>query len=195
MLLNGFLLGLSTGLFCISYCLPIYAPILLSESRTKKQTWFVFVKFTFGRFLAYIIFGAAVSFLGSRISSSTFGAIITVAIIIMAISLILYSLGFALPKSKLCHLFKKIKPPFLFGFLTGINVCPPFLLAVAYVFKSGNVLGGMLFFSSFFVATTLYLAPFTFLGYFSKTKILTQIARIAAFVVGFIFLIIGLNSI
>jgi len=195
MILNGFLLGLSTGLFCISYCLPIYAPILLAESRTKKQTWFVFVKFTLGRFIAYILFGAVVGFLGSKISNSIFSTIITIAVIILSCLLILYALGFALPKAKFCKLFKKVKPPFLFGFLTGINVCPPFLLAMAYTFKSGDILGGIFFFASFFVATTLYIAPFTFLGYLSKTKLLTQIARVAAFVVGLIFLVIGLNSI
>ena len=194
MLINGLLLGLSTGIFCLSYCVPIYIPLLLAEKRDKTQIWRVFLKFTLGRLIAYIIFGAVVGYLGTRLSGAFFQKTISAAMIILALTLIAYSLGLTIPQSKFCHYFKKIRVPFLLGFLTGINICPPFLLALTYGFKSGGVIDGILFFTAFFVGTTIYTAPFTFAGHLSQNKILRQIGTLSAFLVGIIFLILGLRG-
>lgn len=194
MLINGLLLGLSTGIFCLSFCIPIYVPLLLVEERKKRRIWWVFLQFTFGRLLAYIIFGAIVGYLGSRLTGETFSKITSLMMLVLAGLLIAYSLGLTIPKSKFCHYFKKIKIPFWLGFFTGINVCPPFLLALTYGFQSGGIISGVLFFTAFFFGTTLYLIPFTFAGLLSQNKILRQMGNVSAFFVGIVFLFLGLKG-
>ena len=49
--------------------------------------------------------------------------------------------------------------PFAMGFLTGINVCPPFLTGMVVVLAIGSAAGGVAFFMAFFAATSLYLLP------------------------------------
>lgn len=195
MIFKGLLLGLSTGLFCLSWCVPIYTPLLLSTQKSIREIWLAFVKFSLGRLLAYIIFGAVVGYLSEFIIGGIFSKIISWSIIIIALLMIGYGFGLTIPKSKFCQRIKKMKILFWAGFLTGINVCPPFMLAVVSGLKSGNVISGILYFLFFFIGTSVYLVPLTFLGYFNKLKILNKIATYSAILVGIIFLFYGLKGI
>jgi sulfite exporter TauE/SafE len=195
MIIKGILLGLSTGIFCLSWCVPIYTPLLLSTPKSKKEIWLAFLKFSLGRLIAYLLFGLVVGYLSSFLTSLIVSQVISWAIVILAILMIFYALGLTVPKSKFCHVFKKTKVLFWAGFLTGINVCPPFLLAVTSGLKTGEVISGALYFFAFFIGTSVYLIPITFLGYFSKLKLLNQIATYSAILVGLIFLIYGLKGI
>ena len=195
MIIKGLLLGLSTGIFCLSWCIPIYTPLLLSSKRSKKEIWLGFIKFSLGRLIAYAIFGMIVGFLGNLLTSPFVSKIISWAIIILAVLMIVYALGLTVSKTKLCRLCKKTKILFWAGFLTGINICPPFLLAITSGLKTGEVISGILYFLAFFIGTTIYLIPFTLLGYFTKLKLLNQIATYSALLVGIIFLIYGLKGI
>jgi len=38
---SGFLAGLSVGIYCIGACLPIFVPILLSQRRTTKSSFWL----------------------------------------------------------------------------------------------------------------------------------------------------------
>ena len=188
-IINGLLLGLSTGIFCLSWCIPIYAPLLLVEKRKVKTSLWVFLKFSLGRLTGYILFGAAVGFLGSKISGNIFQLVINLSMILLAGLMITYAFGLTIPQSKFCKIYKKIKPAFWLGFLTGINVCPPFLLALTQGLASAEVIKSILFFIMFFLGTTFYIFPFTFLSFFSNKKILRQIAQISAVIIGLVFLI------
>jgi len=187
-LLNGLLLGLATGIFCLSYCAPIYLPQLMAQ-KNKYQGWSVFFKFNLGRLIAYAIFGAVFAWLGAQFHVQFLQNFARWIIIILSILLILYGLGLTLPKLRWCAWTKKIQLPFISGFLLGINICPPFLLALTYNFQLGGILNGIAFFIMFFLGTTVYLIPITFLGYFSNIKWIRQAGRIAAIAVGIIFLI------
>ena len=186
-LINGFLLGLSTGIFCLAYCAPVYIPQLLSES-DKRQGWMVFIKFNSGRLIAYIIFGALFSWLGLQAHADFLQRFSAWIMILLSILLLLYGLGMSLPKLKFCALIKKAKVPFISGFLLGINICPPFLVALIYNFQSANVISGIMFFVAFFVGTTLYLIPITFLGLLNRLTGIKQAARLAAIIVALILL-------
>jgi len=80
----------------------------------------------------------------------------------------------------------------LAGFLAGINICPPFLLAVTTVMDIGGALRGALFFLVFFVATSVYLLPLFFAGFVSRLASVRFAARVAAIAAGgwYIFLAI-----
>ena len=59
-IVNGFLLGLTTGVFCLTWCIPALLPLILSKGRKIKQSFFLFFEFTFGRLIGYILFGGLV---------------------------------------------------------------------------------------------------------------------------------------
>jgi hypothetical protein len=82
--------------------------------------------------------------------------------------------------------------PVALGLLTGLSWCPPFLLAVAGAAESGGVPGSLAFFAAFFVGTSLYFLPLSGLGVLRRSRALGQVARLAAGVIGTVYLYRGL---
>lgn len=65
MILKALALGFSSGIFCLGYCYPVLAPIMLSrEQGLFKKTAISLALFLLGRLTAYIIFGSLVGLLG-----------------------------------------------------------------------------------------------------------------------------------
>jgi hypothetical protein len=74
------------------------------------------------------------------------------------------------------------KWPMLFsivlGVLTGINICPPFLLVFTEAANAGNLGGSLFFFFTFFLGTSTYFLPVPFLGCLNRFAQLQIIGRI-----------------
>ena len=192
-LIQPFLLGLSVGIFCLTYCVPFIAPYIVAEERKIKKNFKVILKFIFGRFWGYVLFGAIFGYLGERIDLPIVNLILIISLMVLSLLLIVYALGFLKPKWSLCSgKFFKEKSPLLMGFLMGINICPPFLMSLAYVFTLHSVVKGIVYFIVFFIATSLYMLPLVFLGLLGKLKEFRLIARISALIVGIIFLVYGI---
>lgn len=190
-----FLLGLSTGIYCFTYCIPFIAPVMISQERGRKENFNIILKFIAGRFLGYLVFGAVVGYLGERIQNATFNLILIIALMLLSCLLILHGLGLMkIKRLALCQKFKRYnsKLPLLMGFLMGVNVCPPFLMSLSYVFTLHSALSGIIYFLMFFIGTTLYFLPVAFLGYFNKLKEFRWAGRVAAVIVGSFFLIYGI---
>lgn len=194
LIINALLLGLSTGIFCLTYCLPVIVPLVLSKEQKTRESFWLVAKFAAGRLLGYLLFGALVGYLGLKVQSKLVHNLTWLALIILAILLIFYALGFLKQRWSLCHYFKKINQPWLFGFLVGLNICPPFLLALTYSFNLANIWQGMIFFLSFFVGTTLFILPAGFLGTLTHKSFFRQIGQVAALLSGVIYLIYGLTK-
>ncbi|MCU0679349.1 MAG: sulfite exporter TauE/SafE family protein [Planctomycetes bacterium] len=186
-IINGFLLGLATGIFCLAYCAPVYLPQLLAQN-DKKNGWKVFWEFNAGRLAAYIIFGAVFGWLGSSIHAQFINTAGRITVIVLAALLILYGFGLALPRFKWCAWTTKIRLPLVSGFLLGVNICPPFLLAIMHNFQTGGALNGVIFFIMFYLGTTVYLLPLTFIGYGQKYRWLQKAGQIAAIAAGTIMI-------
>ena len=74
-------------------------------------------------------------------------------------------------------------------------VCPPFLLAISYTLqRSISPVLGMIFFLSFFVATTLYVLPVGFVGYLPRRELLVRIGKTSAVAVGCYFCYQGVGT-
>lgn len=101
--------------------------------------------------------------------------------------MIFYSLGMI--DKKFCSLlpFKKIKWAFLLGLLTGVNICPPFLASLTYVFTLRDAIAALLYFLMFFVGTSAYIIPSAILGIFTKFGWLQKLARVSGVLVGLYF--------
>lgn len=192
-LIQPFLLGLSVGIFCFTYCVPFIAPYIVAEERGLKKNFREILKFIFGRFGGYVIFGAIFGYLGEKVNNSTVNLVLIISLIILSVLLIFYALGFLKSRLSFCSgKFFREKSPLLMGFLMGINICPPFLMSLAYVFTLHSAIKGIIYFIMFFLGTSLYLLPLVFLGFLGKMKEFRLIARISALIVGIVFLVYGI---
>lgn len=191
--INGFLLGMATGPACFASCAPVLFSVTLARGRINSpaSTWRFLAKFIGGRFVAYLAFGFLIGWLGE--SLGTYGFKIGAwATILLSILLVAYGMGVKLPHLGMCSKANRYGRtpffPFVLGILTGLNICPPFLLGISYCIQDGvNPLSGILFFMAFFIATTLYILPIGFMGRFSGHRHLAMVGRISAVGVGLFF--------
>lgn len=185
--ITGFLAGLSVGVYCLGLCLPIFLPILLSQKRTLKKSFWLVFEFSIGRLLGYLIFGLIFGWLGQMLKSTLIHQVVSLGNLWTGLLMILYSLGMI--EKKLCRLpyFNKIKWPFLLGLLTGVNICPPFIASLTYVFNLRDVLNSLIYFFMFFLGTSSYIVPSALLGVFTKFAWLKHLARVSGVLVGLFF--------
>jgi sulfite exporter TauE/SafE len=204
MIWQGFLLGLSTGVFCLGYCAPVFVPYVLAEARPRLGMNLGLVgQFLLGRLAAYTLFGLAAGYLGVWVGGSLPRWVIALSLVVLSLLLILYALAQSLPRPGLCRFVRghSARMPLVLGFLTGINPCPPFginpcppfLLATASVFEGADPLGGVLLFVAFFLGTSLYMFPLTFVGLLSRYEQIREVARLTAIIVGVVFLLMGIS--
>jgi len=194
---SGILLGLSTGIFCLVSCAPIMVPFMLGESREIQKTIRAVIELSIGRFCAYILIGAAVGLLAANLEETLFHKIGGMALVLVSLLLLVYTISM-IPLHPLfcrCNPGLKAQAPVLFGFLTGINVCPPFLLAISYAISLGNFFGSVLLFLGFFIGTSIYLVLLIPVGHAGKFENFRIVGRIAAIFSSVLFLLIGIEYI
>jgi sulfite exporter TauE/SafE len=190
------LAGLSAGVFCLTYCFPFMGVFFGAEERSPKKNLFILLEFLAGRLAGYLCFGLLAGYLGEKFDSK--GIRTATDISFIALSLVLFFYLFGLMREKnLCPAQKllKAKSAGAMGFFMGINLCPPFLLSVAYVFRQRSPLYGMFYFALFFLASSVYFLPLLFVGFVSKIQALRTAARVSGFLVASIFFIYGIYSI
>jgi len=201
---EGFLLGLSTGVVCLAYCGPVLLPYLMAESKGIKKSYLLVSIFLAGRLTAYLITALLAGFIGQSViqQSETRIILMGIAYLVLAALLIVYGfhrfkevcLGKSMTHSSLNdkEIRNKYIIPLTGGFLTGINICPPFLLAITGAIDSGTVIGSIIFFLAFFTGTSLYFIPMPFVGMFKRQHVLRIIGKFAALLAGFLYFYKGL---
>ena len=196
-IIQPLLAGLSMGLFCTTSCLPFIAPYLVAERRDAKGTAGTLMQFILGRLGGYILFGAVFGYLGERLTGAAFNLFTIVSLVLLSILLIFYAVGLIKPSWSICGMsaWPRRRIPLLMGFLMGVNICPPFLMSIAYVFTLHSMARGIVYFLVFFAATTLYFLPLFFLGFLSKLNEFRAVARVSAVLVGLLFTAYGLFAI
>ena len=191
MIFSAIALGLSMGCLCLGHCLPILAPLMLSrEGATVKDSSLYLGLFLLGKFISYLLFGLIVGVLGQYAIRPIFlqNTIIPVLFLILGIFMILYGLTQNFPHWKLCFATKRHFQNnwsfFVVGFLAGINICPPFLLAASYAFNLKSIAGSVGFFFFFFLATNVFILPLIFSGLASRFNYVRIVARMTAVIAG-----------
>ncbi len=84
--------------------------------------------------------------------------------------------------------------PLALGFLTGLNLCLPFIVAFTGAAGQASLLGSLLFFASFFVGTAVFFLPIPFVGAFRRVQGLRTIGKFAAIFVAVYYLYTGLMT-
>ena len=193
--LQPLLTGLSVGAFCLTYCFPFMGVIFGAEERGTKKNFLILLEFLMGRLAGYLCFGLLAGYLGERFNPHCLRRATDLSFIVLALALLLYLAGITHEKD-FCRTpsWLRNRNPAFMGFFMGINLCPPFLMSVAYVFSKQNTLYGLLYFALFFLSSSLYFLPLMFLGLASKTQTFRTVARISGFMVAAIFFIYGIYS-
>lgn len=201
-MLKGFILGLSSGGYCLASCIPIFVPYILSENRKTKWNFICLSKFMLGRLLGYVLFALLAWTTGNLIiKQSHYKEIIfSLSYIFLSFTLIIYT--FSEP-NRVCNIKffskffnysnkeKNFTTILLLGFLTGINVCPPFILAFSDAAFFSNVLSSILYFAAFFIGTTIYFMPLPFIGVL-KGKQIKLIGQMCSLVIGVFYMYSGI---
>jgi hypothetical protein len=195
---EGFLLGLSTGFYCLASCLPLLAPYMMAEGRdTWKFNFLIFLQFTGGRFAAYMLFALLASLAGKAGQYALPAWVVPSGL--LACGLLMLVLGiFRASGHSFCLLGREIDPffkrlPLALGFVTGINVCPPFAAGFLRLMGLADVLKGFAYFSGFFAATSLFISP-VLLGTPWIGRRANEIGRLTLLIAGIWFCILGLKD-
>jgi sulfite exporter TauE/SafE len=194
-LIRGVALGLATGTACLASCGPVYGAYLLSEKRSGFESFRILLELNFGRFISYAAFGAVFGLLGGSIPLYVRGPLAAAGYIMFSVYLLLSVVRIR----KSCggcatsRMLGVTRSPLLLGVLTGLSICPSFLIAVTGAFESSGPLSGALLFTGFFAGTTVYMLPFALLGLFTRKAWFTTAARILAVIVAVYFAAIGIR--
>jgi sulfite exporter TauE/SafE len=158
-----------------------------------QDAWMVF-ELALGRLVAYLAFGVFVGYLGMQLEGPFFQKVVGIAMVVLSGFLLLYVATKSWPHLSLCRWVNRryFHFPIIFGFFTGINICPPFLLAISYTFGLRSMVKGMLLFGGFFLGTSVYLLLLLPLGYLGMWQSLRLIALMTALLSGAFFFLMGL---
>lgn len=196
-LLEGFLLGLSTGTICLLTCAPIYLPYLVSEDRNLKKSLGKVLEISAGRFVAYLLFGAAAGWLGSYLPQQQRTLFTGISYILLSIFMVTNAIR-THRADKQCRIPKWMKvthSAFMLGIFTGVNFCPSFLIALTKSVDLGGAIGGTMLFMGFFLGTTLFLIPLALSGLLTIVGTVKRVARIISVLIAVWFIWQGATNI
>ena len=196
---EGFILGLSTGFYCLTTCLPALVPYLLSEGdKVWKTNFDIFLEFLTGRFIAYFLFAAVATLIGKAYKPYLPPWIAPLAMMLTALGMLAFlfvSRGRHRAKGCLIPVNPFFKRrPLALGFMTGINVCPPFVAAFIRLVQLSDMTAGMFYFTGFFTATSILMLPAIAPTPFINER-LKFIGRMSLGIAGFWYLILGLKGV
>lgn len=196
--IRGFMLGLASGTVCVAYCAPILVPYLLSKGQNTLSNLLTILYFMAGRLAGYLLFAVLAWAAGMAAAASIKNekAVFGVIYIVLAGFMIFY--GFKKTSGdcavKRAGFLCSTTFPAVLGFLTGLNLCPPFLLAFTEAARTAVLWRSMLFFAAFFAGTSVYILPLALLGLGRRAEGLRYIGRLAAGVTGVFYLYLGIWS-
>ena len=195
-LIEGTVLGLTTGTACLVTCSPIYLPYLISEDRKLSKSIIAVLEISAGRFVSYLAFGAIAGYTGAQIASVNRELFTSIAYILLSAYLVLSAVRTS-KKAKSCHVPKMARftqSGIILGILTGINFCPSFLIALSKAVDLGGAFSGMMLFLGFFFGTSIFLLPLAFIGQISKVSKMKMVAQYASILVAIWFTFSGVKG-
>lgn len=198
LLAEGFSLGLATGLYCLGACGPLLVPYLLAEGEGGlRPNLRMLAEFLAGRLAAYLLFAAAVGFIGARRPGTVPAWVLGAGYLASGLLLCLYSLAKNAPRWNLCASLARSatlrRLPFALGFIVGLNVCPPFAAGLVRLLELADPARGAAYFAAFFAGTTLYVLPLSAAAPLARFERLRAVASLASGLAGLWFMGLGVS--
>ncbi|HWP97586.1 MAG TPA: sulfite exporter TauE/SafE family protein [Syntrophomonadaceae bacterium] len=201
--MQGFLLGLASGTVCLAYCAPVLIPFILGEGKGIGRNYSLLARFLAGRLIGYLLFGLLAWAAGRLLIKNSIHQeiIFGLAYIILAVMMFYYGLsrppeicaGKLMQKSgsRFLQRWPELLPVAL-GLATGLNLCPPFLLAFTGAADSASLVQSLLFFLAFFLGTSVYFLPMPLLGVFRRVAPLQTVGRMASVLMSLYYVYTGI---
>ena len=203
------MLGLATGPVCLATCGPVVVPWMMVQPRGVRSHSRQLGLFLAARLAGYMVFATAVWLVGSSIQRAWPGRagigqswLMGGIDVLLAAALVFYAVGWprrrcaaANPASAQAsarhgatgELVRIGEPPrplrsgaLALGFLTGINLCPPFLVAGMRAAQLEHLSAALVFFACFFAGTAVWFLPFLSMGFVQRTPAVVTVARMVA---------------
>jgi len=201
--MQGLLLGLANGTVCVAYCAPVLVPYLLGEGRSIATNFVVLSEFLLGRLSGYLLFSVMAWLTHRLLLENPSHRELILGAVYIVLSCMLVTYGFSKPakecaadrtRSLLPQLLTRNPAtlPLVLGFLTGLNLCPPFLLAFTGAAASMSLAQSVLFFAFFFVGTSVYFIPAPLVGSFRRVGGLRTVGKLAGVVVAVYYFYLGI---
>jgi len=202
--MRAFLLGLGSGGVCLASCAPFLVPTLLGEARRVRADFGLLGLFLAGRLAGYLGFAVLAWRAGALLRPGARGASLLVAGAYVALGTLMVAYGLTRPRpacaaasvGRLRRWPLLARPPALplvAGLLTGLNLCPPFLLAFTEAAARHSLAGSLRFFAAFFAGTSVLFVPFPVLGLLRAQPAVQTVGRLSAVVVGVLYCGMGLG--
>jgi sulfite exporter TauE/SafE len=204
--LTHFVTGLGLGAAQAPICLGTCAPAALSAvvdapPGRPGPAWRSLGLFLAGRAGAYAVLGGLAGALAERLTLSELSAPLAAAFVALAAALWLGALGRSAPAGSWACRFAQgpgrfARRPVLLGALTGLQLCPPLLLAFGVALRGGGLVAALAQFAGFFLGTSAGLAPLAawpWAGRLVPAGALARMRPALALLVGFFFFCWGLD--
>jgi sulfite exporter TauE/SafE len=201
---EGLIVGLAGGTGCLATCGPVLLPYLLAEEgRSRWKSVLALGQLLLGRLVGYLTIGLLAWIVGMALLGSprwrawmAGAAYLGVAILMVAYGFFPARKGGATTPGAGALVRVRARWPALFpaalGLLTGLNLCPPFVVAITRAADAGGLGGSLAFFSAFYVGTSVFIVPLPLVGWLRRPEAVRMTARLAAGVVGVYFAYLGL---
>ena len=203
-------LGLASGPACLAACGPVLVPSLLAGQAGFLANLRTIALFLGTRLLGYLLFALVAWEVGALafMLIKPHPHLVGMVYLLMAGVLAWYAYSVqrkcagARATSKLVTIDgtvdesrsarKSMAGVAMLGFLTGLNFCPPFVVAGIRAAELGSLPGALLFFAFFFAGTSIWFVPIAGLGCVVRNQALITVARMTMGLVALYYLALGL---
>jgi len=184
-------LGFGSGPVCLASCGPVLLPWLGAEPRELRATGRLLALFLGGRLAGYLVFGVVAWAAGVALPVDPHTRTLVFGLANFGLAALLGISAF-LPRRRcpplrdepVPRLYQigsrdRFRPPtaLTLGFLTGLNLCPPFVTAGVRAAATRSLLGALLFFAVFFVGTAVWFLPSLAVSPLRRFGVVSTVAR------------------
>lgn len=213
---EALILGLASGPACIAACGPVLVPSLMATQPGMRANLRFLSVFLGARLAGYLLFAVLAWELGvlASVLTASHLPIIGLVYVLLAAALLWYSFAArqsctpACAGSKLVTITRqgtgedlqtkrqrnlhRTAGPAALGFLTGLNLCPPFVAAGIRAASLNSAAEALFFFSFFFVGTSVWFVPFAGFGCIERNQAVMTVARMAMALIAVSYLAMGI---
>jgi len=197
-------LGFGSGPVCLASCGPVLLPWLGAEPRDLRTTSRWLGIFLGGRLGGYLSFAVAAWAAGWAIPLNARTLVFGLANFGLAALLGISACFPSRPclrerevsQARLYQIgrVERFRPPTAatLGFLTGLNLCPPFVTAGVRAAATHSLTGALVFFALFFVGTSVWFVPALAVSRLRRSSLVPTVARITMAVLAIYYAYLGI---
>jgi sulfite exporter TauE/SafE len=199
------LLGLASGPACLAACGPVLLPALAAQGQGLRGAAGLLSVFLAGRLAGYLSFSVLAWTAGLAAPADPHSRALLFGLVDLSLAgaLTVYALvgrecpaarGPSASSSRLVSIEKRVQPwgPAALGLLTGLNICPPFLVAGARAAETRSLPAAVAFFLVFFLGTAVWSLPLVAVGWLRRLTVVAAVARITLLILAAWYAYLGI---